>query len=180
MGADANNADLIEDVEVVDTANRPFLVMPLAEAHRQTLAHRSVIVLVYDHDLARVYLRKNGPMGTFPGRWDVTARDHVAAGQSSHDAALRCLGRVLDGRHERLRHVLHLEASLETGREFVSVHCCEKGRAPLRTDGRLASGFSAFNRDDLGYIIREFREVVTPVLIHLWDRGALFAPGEFL
>jgi isopentenyldiphosphate isomerase len=163
--------------EAVDADNRPLLVLPLAEVHRQFLNHRSVAVLVYDQD-NRLLLQKRGPRRTlYPGRWDLSTYGHVLARESSYDAALRRLWADLRLRPERLRHVRDIPAGPETGREFVSVFAVPRAGHLEPNAERVSDGFF-HTREELACLVRDFRELLTPSLVLFWERNLPFSPWE--
>lgn len=164
-------------VEAVDDRNRPLLVLPLPEVHRQFLNHRSVAVLVYDQD-NRLLLQKRSLRRTlYPGRLDVSTYGHVHAGESCHDAALRRLWADLRLRPERLRHVRDLPAGPETGREFVSVFAVPRAGRLEPNAERVSEGFY-HAREELACLVRDFRELLTPGLVLFWERNLPFSPWE--
>lgn len=161
-------------LEVVDGSNRPLAVLPLPEVHRQLLLHRSVRVLAYDNE-GRLFLRKRPPKaGAYPGRWDVSAGGHVWAFESSLDAALRELLATLGLRAERLRLAAELPAGPDTAFEFVGVYSAGRVVHQLAPDPvRVAEGYFA-SREELSWLVREYREMLTPGLVTLWDKGVAF------
>ena len=75
----------INYVEVVDDFDRPLAKMNIAEAHRQSLKHRSVIVLLYNSS-GQLYLQKrSSTKKQYPSRWDVSASGHVFVTESRKD-----------------------------------------------------------------------------------------------
>lgn len=151
-------------VEVLDAARRVVAVLPAAEVARQKLAHRAVAILVFD-DAGRLYLRRRptAPGARGPGRWDAPARGPALAGESMQDAAARTLEARLGVRSERLRPLLELPATPENGNEFLQVFSLtrpeakpEDGPAPEQT---AEYGFTS---EELGCLLRDFRELVAP------------------
>ena len=64
---------------------RPLAIMPKRLVHRQLLMHRSVQVMVFSPE-RKIYLqRRNRHKQFFPGRWDISARTHPLAGESTYD-----------------------------------------------------------------------------------------------
>jgi len=171
LGSDPQSLEL---VEVVDRSNRPLVVMPLAEAHRQSLCHRAVLVLVFNRE-NKVYLQKrhkHKPL--YPGRWDLSATGHIKPDESRKDAALRELYEELGLTATSLKLKQELAASPETGFEFISLFTAglldEKPRPNLR---ELETGHF-FDRDELCILVEQFRELLTPGLVYFSERDLIF------
>lgn len=166
-------------VEVVDAGNRPLLVMPLPEVHRQLLPHRSVVVLVYNQE-NKLYLRKRTAGDAFPGRWDTSAGGHVLPRESTLDAALRELRRKLGIEAERLRLIQALPASPGTGFEFTTVFALERYTQPVSPRPEEVEEGYFYSAEEIHYLVREFRELLTPGLVHLWEVGLPFPTWDVL
>ena len=163
-----------QNIEVVDSRNRPLMEMPIDEAHRQMLPHRSVAVLVHDEE-NRLYLQQRSADKTFyPGRWDVSASGHVLVGESTKEAALRVLFDELRIRADRLRHIREIPASPATGFEYVSVYSAGRSASRPAPNREEIEGGYFYSREELACLISEFRELLTPGLISLWERGLPF------
>lgn len=93
------------------------------DAHRQGLCHRSVHILVFNR-LGAVFLQKRSPhKDVNPGLWDTSAAGHVDYGESYEASALRELNEELGiGPSQALQPLFKLEASPDTGFEFVQVY----------------------------------------------------------
>lgn len=161
-------------VEVVDHSNRSLMVMPLDLVHEQRLPHRSIVVLLYGHDnkiwLQKRCLRKK----KHPGRWDVSTKGHVLEGESTHDAAVRKVQTELGLQADKLKMVRELPAGPETGFEYVTVFSLGRlGRDPEPDEYEVDEGFY-YSSEELAYLVREFRELMTPKLINMWEGDLLF------
>ncbi|MEW5772679.1 MAG: NUDIX domain-containing protein [Thermodesulfobacteriota bacterium] len=163
-----------ELVDVVDEADRPIGVLPLAEVHRQGLYHRSVRVAVFDH-AGRVYLQKRSKAKElYPGRLDLSATGHVRAGESREAAALRELQEELGIAAERLRHVADVAGSPDTNFEFITLYTAGRLDAlPRPNPDEVESGFFA-DRSELDYLMANYRDQLTPGLVHSLEKGLLF------
>lgn len=165
-------------VEAVDARNRPLAVLPLPEVHRQFLHHRAVAVLVYDQE-ARLYLQKRSSRQTFyPGRWDVSTGGHVWCGEAAHDAALRELWEDLRIRPDKLRLVSEIPAGPGTNYEFLTVFSVQKPGGVQEPNPERVEGIFAYRREELACLVQEFRELLTPGLITLWERNIPFLAWE--
>ncbi|MGE4552917.1 MAG: NUDIX domain-containing protein [Desulfovibrionaceae bacterium] len=161
-------------VEVVDADNRPVAGLPLEEVYRQRLPHRSVVALLFNGE-NKIYLqRRSSRKARLPGRWDVSARTRVRLGESALDAAARALQDELRIQTDRLRLVRELPPAPDSDPGFLSVF--SMGRSPLAPDpnpDEVEEGFF-YSADELACLVREFRELLTPGLVGLWQLGMPF------
>lgn len=160
-------------LEVVDDRNRPLAVLPKDLVHRQLLRHRSVQVLVFNPE-KKIYLQRRHPQKQFfPGRWDVSARTHLGVGEATYDAALRVLREELqlDADHPQLTRTL--PACPETGFEQVSIFVVSRNTQPIIPNADEVSEGYYFTREELTCLIKEFKELLTPNLVTLWEAGLL-------
>ncbi|WP_432736292.1 NUDIX hydrolase [Maridesulfovibrio sp. FT414] len=161
-------------VEVVDDRDRPLSKMDIREVHRQSLLHRSVIVLIYDAG-GKIYLQKrSAAKKLYAGRWDISAGGHVYAGESREDAALRELDHELGIRQTTLRMIEEIAASAETGNEFISIYILEKVNSIPKTNPEEVESGYFYSKSELKWLISEYRELLTPALVFLHDQGILF------
>jgi len=163
-----------ELVEVVDERDRPIAVMSLAEAHRQRLYHRSVLVLVYDRE-NRLYLqRRVKTKNSYPGCFDLSATGHVQAFESREDAGLRELHEELGLSVPRLAHLASLAASPQTAFEFSTLFSAGLvPDDPRPNPEEVEDGFFA-GPDDVEDLVEHFRDLLTPALLHCHEHGLLF------
>lgn len=161
-------------IEVVDSRNRPLAAMPVNEVHRQGLSHRFVVVLVFDPQ-NRLFLRKRA-LGKriYPGRWDASASGHVLDGEATRDAARRVLANTLGIHADRMRRTAFITPGKDTGKAFVSVYAIERQLPPaLSQTDEMDSGYF-HTREEVSCLVREFRELLTPGLVHLWENDMAF------
>lgn len=162
-----------EFVEIVDDNNRPLAVLPKDLAHRQLLKHRSVQVLIFDAE-KKLYLQKrNTSKLFFPGRWDVSARTHPHVGESTLDAAHRVLREELQLEIENPQFLRQITACPETGFEHVTMYGVFKNTQPIIPNLEEVSEGYYFSREELTCLVKEFRELLTPNLVTLWETGML-------
>ncbi|CCO24586.1 NUDIX hydrolase [Maridesulfovibrio hydrothermalis] len=164
----------IIQVEAVDKNNRPIIVMDIDEVHRQSLRHRSVVVLIYNSE-GKLYLQKRSANKTlYSGRWNVSASGHVLSGESLENAALRELKNELGLVNGNIRLLDEIEASSETGYEFITVYVLDKiNTIPAPNPEEVESGFY-YSESELYWMIREYRELLAPGLVFLYDSGILY------
>jgi len=148
--------------------------MPIDDVHAQTLIHRAVVVLVYDRD-GKVFLQKRSPAKSrFPGRWDLSATGHVTAGEASEDAAVRELHEELGLRVPRLRFLARAEPGPATGWEFVSIYSAGVVAEAPRPNPEEVDGGYFVDRAEMGCMVENFRELLTPALVHFWEQDLIF------
>ncbi|WP_320008282.1 NUDIX domain-containing protein [Maridesulfovibrio sp.] len=161
-------------VEVVDQNNRPLTTMDVNEVHRQSLLHRAVIILVYDIE-GKLFLQKRTPRKKlYAGRWDVSASGHVLTGESKEEAAQRKLEQELGIRSSNLKLISEIEASSETGYEFISLYILEKSGHIMTINKEDAVSGYFYTESELEWLIQEYRELLVPDLVFLHDRELLF------
>jgi isopentenyl-diphosphate Delta-isomerase len=166
-----------ELLDVVDSRNRPLLVLPRAQVHRQQLFHRSVLILVFDQH-NRLFLQKRSRAKlAYPGRWDVSSSGHVLAGESSEGAALRELCEELGLSPSRIGLRLEVPASVETGQEFVTLYATRCSGAEVRTNGNEVEDGCFVDQEELDCMIRDYPELLTPALLHFGRSGLVFPPS---
>jgi isopentenyldiphosphate isomerase len=160
-------------VEVVDDRNHPLAVLSKDIVHRQLLKHRSVQALVFNPE-KKIYLQKrNKNKQFFPGRWDVSARTHPKVGESSYDAALRVLYTELQLEIDHPQFVRFLPACPETGFEYVTIYATYRNTQPIKPNTNEVSEGYYYSREELTCLVKEFRELLTPNLVTLWEAGLL-------
>jgi len=164
----------VEMVDIVDARDRPLLVLPLAEAHRQGLFHRSVMVLVYDA-AGRLYLQKRSPQKSlYPGRFDLSATGHVRAGEAREEAAARELFEELGLSAPSLAQLDAVPASRETAFEFVTLFSAGRtSEAPKPSPDELAGGMFV-DEGELAALVRDYRDWLTPAVVHFFEKRTLF------
>jgi len=163
-------------VEIVDDNNRPIAVLPKDLAHRQFLNHRSVQVLIFNNE-KKLYLQKRDKSKRFfPGRWDISARTHPAVGESTDGAAIRILRDNLHLDIESPQFLRNLPPCAETGYENVTIFAVTRINQAIVPNAKDVSEGYYFSREELTCLIKEFRELLTPNLVTLWESGLLTAP----
>lgn len=163
-------------LEVVDDNNRPIAALPVDITHRQLLKHRSVQVMIFNTE-KKVFLQKrHREKSIFPGRWDISARTHPRVGESTETAAIRVLSEKLDMDVEALQLIRTLPACPETAFENMSIYALTKNTQPITPNPKEVAEGYYFSNEELTCLIKEFRELLTPNLVTLWEAGLLVAP----
>lgn len=119
-----------EVFDVVDANDAVIGQATRREVHAKGLWHRAVHVLVFEPGNAqKVFLQKRSmAKDTAPGKWDSSSSGHLDAGEYYALAAVRELkeeiGLEVSG-PEALTEILKLNATADTGWEFVRVYRTE-------------------------------------------------------
>lgn len=156
-------------VEILDASRRVVAVLPAADAARQRLCHRIVVVLLFDEQGRLTLRRRQDTPGTKTGRWDVPVRGPVLAGEAVHDAATRWLQSELGIHVERLRPVLELPAQPENNNEHLHVFSLTRSEPVIYGAQDREAGEYRFTAEELGCLLRDFRELVSPRFLLLAD-----------
>lgn len=163
-----------ELVDIVDANDRPLLVMPLDEAHRQGLRHRLIVVLVFN-DQGKLYLQKRSMRKSlYPGRFDLSVTGHVRAGEARADAAARELEEELGLRAKTLTMVDAVPASPETGYEFVTLFSAGRLSQTPRPNPEEVDGGMFVDAAELAALVRDYRDQLTPAIVRFFERKSLF------
>lgn len=163
-----------DSIEIVDDFNKPLAILNIKDAHRQTLPHRSVIVLVYSPG-GQLYLQKRSRnKRLYPGRWDVSASGHVYVGKSLEETAIDELRRELGIKADKVCEIARFNASSQTGNEYLAVFTLEKFIGDPVLDLEEVEDGYFYSKSELEWLIRDFRELLAPALVFLNDQGILF------
>lgn len=163
-----------ECLEITDAHDRPLMIMPIAQARRQALRHRVVLVMLHDAE-GRVYLQKRGARKhLYPGRWDLSATGHVRAGESREDAARRELREELDIDVVHLMRLAEIPATVDTGFAHVTLYAAASTGAPPRPNPAEVADGMFVDPDELAALLEDFRDMLTPALVWAAERGDVF------
>ena len=94
-------------------------------------------------------------------------------GESTIDAALRILQNKLQLEIENPEYICTLPACAETGFEYVTIYAVTRNTLPISPNPNEVSEGYYFSREELTCLIKEFRELLTPNLVTLWEAGLL-------
>lgn len=162
-------------VEVVDSNDRPFMVMPVADVHSQPLRYRVVLTLLYDAT-GRLYLQRRAKSKKlYPGRWDLSSTGHVLAGESREHAALRELNEELRVFPGKVNQIASIPASVETEYACISLFSARlAGDKPCPNPEEVAEGLF-LDQEEFAAMLEGFRELLTPAVIWAAENGYLFS-----
>ncbi len=156
-----------EILEVLDDQGQVIALLPRGEVHQQRLRHRSVHVFLFDGK-GRIYLQKRAQSkDENPGLWDSSAAGHVGLGEPYSVAARRELHEEL-GLLCNLLEVAHVEASEETGWEYVALFVGVTNREPRPDPYEIEEG-RFFEIEEVERLLRESPEDFTPAFRLLWE-----------
>ncbi|WP_243546319.1 NUDIX domain-containing protein [Pseudodesulfovibrio tunisiensis] len=132
-----------------------------------------MLVLIFDPD-NKIYLQKRSRKKQFyPGRWDVSASTHTEPGESFSEAAVRVVRDKLGLETDRLHFVRQLPACPETGFEFVSIFALHRNTLTITPNPEAVDEGYYYSREELTCLVRNFRELLTPQLVTLWETGTI-------
>ncbi len=163
-----------ELVEIQDADDRTLAILPLREAHKQGLMHRSVLVLLYNGQ-NKIYLQRRGKnKSSYPGYWDLSATGHVKAGESREDGALRELREELGIERDSLTLLHSLKASAATAWEHVTIFSAGRVEQPPRPNPEEVESGAFYDHNDVTVLVEHFRELLTPALLYAYDNNLMF------
>jgi isopentenyl-diphosphate delta-isomerase len=158
--------------DVVDLDDRVVGQAARREVHARHLLHRAIHVLIHDSNGHLFLQRRSMSKDTFPGCWDSSCSGHVDAGEDYPAAAWRELGEEL-GRHDAclpLRPLLKLQASPETGHEFIRIFLLGPLSGPFDLDPEEITEGRWIVPAELDILIDEHPDRVAGALRLLWSQ----------
>jgi isopentenyl-diphosphate delta-isomerase type 1 len=158
--------------DVVDLDDRVIGRSPRREVHARKLLHRAVHVLIHDPNGHLFLQRRSLSKDTFPGCWDSSCSGHVDAGEDYVTAARRELGEELgwDDIRLPLRSLLKLNASPETGYEFIQIYVLGPLSGPFDLNPEEITEGRWVVPDELDILINEYPDHVAGALRLLWSQ----------
>lgn len=159
-------------IYVVDADNIPLAVMDPEEIHRQNLMHRGFLLLIADHSGHHLLRRHGKEHTTYPGRWDIPASGHVAAGEAAEIAAEMRIPSAVSTSGIDTRHLQTLWSGMGTGNEVVEVfevRLSDQEARALATD----PSFLLVDQDEMTALVSSYSEQLTPRLLKAWEMGLL-------
>jgi isopentenyl-diphosphate Delta-isomerase len=158
-----------EPVEVVDVSGRLLGVVSAAEAHRQSLPHRAVLVLFFNRCGKLLLGKRPKTAASFPGRWDLTARGHIVPGEASLDTAKRLADSEFPGINGLPFLSCQLTASVGTDFEALTVYKYRVDSGYGLPGGELLE----VSTEELLALAQDFRELFAPAVIYALEKGIL-------
>lgn len=86
------------------------------------------------------------------------------------------LGTQLQLEVETPQFVRTLPACVETGFEYVTIYAVPRVYQPITPNEKEVSEGYFFSREELTCLVKEFRELLTPNLVTLWEANLLTPP----
>jgi isopentenyl-diphosphate delta-isomerase type 1 len=157
-----------EQFDVVNERDEVVGVQPRAEVHRRGLRHRAVHVLVWNAAGQLFLQRRSLAKDCSPGLWDSSASGHLGVGEGYDEAVVRELEEELGVVAAELpRALFKLEASAETGQEFVWVYRCE-GEGPFRLHPEEIMDGGWFTTEDVTRWVTRAPEEFASSFVLIW------------
>lgn len=113
-------------LEIVNAENEVIGIERRGIVHATNLMHRSVHVVLLNSDNHIFLQQRAWNKDSEPGKWDTSSAGHVDPGESPLEAAERELNEELGLRGVALEEIFCLEASVDTGYEFINVFLCRE------------------------------------------------------
>ncbi|KAF0093193.1 MAG: NUDIX hydrolase [Puniceicoccaceae bacterium 5H] len=160
-----------EIFDVVDRHDAVISQAPRTEVHARGLLHRAVHVLVFNAR-GEIFLQQRArTKDTFPSRWDSSAAGHVAAGDTYLDTAPREVKEELGVkiRAEALEPLFYLEASEQTGQEFVWVYGAAH-EGPFTLQASELEGGGWFAPEVVDWWVQNRPQDHAPSFVLIWQR----------
>ena len=173
MSENDDHQELTEQDEYFDTVDASDRVTGYAtrrETHARGLLHRATHIMLYDFN-GNLFLQKRSmSKDTFPGCWDSSCSGHVDAGEDYLTAARRELGEELGwfDTSQELRPVVKLNASAETGNEFIQVYLLGPITGNLNLNPREISEGRWVKPLELDVMLNQQPEIMASALRLLW------------
>jgi isopentenyl-diphosphate delta-isomerase len=153
-----------EILEVLDSRQRPLMLMPRKYALKQGLPLKVALIVLRDKE-DKIYIhQRSSKKGSYSGDWGPSAAGYVKAGESFKDAALRELAEELGVSSVHLKRVAEVKPDPSTGMSYVVLFVSNPANVLIRPDpDEIAAGMFV-DRDELEALLRDLPELVTPAL----------------
>ena len=159
-------------VEVMDAKNNPLGVMPLPEVRRQRLYHRVAVVLIYNQKNKICLPKRKDTRMVSPGRWDISMRTHLHVGEGSMDAACREIREHIGEFRALPIFEYTMQPAAEGENSFTDIYTLKRFEPQTPCTSLEQTMF--VDRDELSGLLKHCPELVTPLLVYLWNQGILF------
>lgn len=153
-----------EILEVLDSRQRPFMLMPRKHALKQGLPLKVVLIVLRDRS-GKIYIhQRSRAKGSYGGSWGPSAAGYVKAGESFKDAALRELAEELGVTSVRLKRVAEALPEPSTGMSHVALFLSSPAEVLIRPDPEEIADGMFVDRDELEALLRDLPDLITPAL----------------
>lgn len=153
-----------ELIEILDSAARPFMIMPRDTALSQNLPHQVVLVMLRDRE-GNVYIhRRSDQKKNYAGLWSVSASGLVQAGEALEDAAFRELNEELGISGIQLTYAGTAEPSADTDWGRVSLFVSALSHVIVNLSPEEISEGMFVDEDELFALLKDMPEMLTPAL----------------
>lgn len=163
-----------EIIEVLDEAQRPFMLMPRASALAQNLPHQVVLVVLRDRE-GQIYIhRRAESKKNYAGLWSVSASGLVKAGEAAEDAAMRELDEELGISGVTLTHAAALPPAPETDWGQINLFISSPSNVLVKPNPDEISEGMFVDEDELAGLLHDMPGKIAPALKWAAELGNLF------
>lgn len=156
-----------EFLEIVDEHNRVVGKATREKAHKESLMHRSVHILLFNSE-RRLFLQKRSETkDRFPLHYDSSAAGHLSVGESCIDCAGRELEEELGVADVPLVEVAEFKACEETSWEFVSLYLCRTDQ-PVRINRAEVAEGGFYTVEEVAALIEKDPSAFTREFVHIF------------
>lgn len=168
-------------LEVIDSHDRPFVLMPKADVLRQGLSHRGVVVAIRSGKDRIVVTKRPADTSTdtsIDTVWGLFAYTRVRVGESRLDAALRALKRDADMQEAQLTYAAAKAPLLPAKNTFdlqhITLFIAKPATDPRTTPPSQNPDLLFLDKDELQGMATHFPEMLSVALRWSVSTGALF------
>ena len=113
-------------LEIVNAENEIIGIERRGVVHAANLMHRSVHIVLVNSDNHILVQQRAWDKDSEPGKWDTSSAGHIDPGETPLEAAKRELSEELGLSGVVLEEMFCLEASVDTGYEFINIFLCRE------------------------------------------------------
>lgn len=152
-------------IEILDTADKPLMVMPVGPALKQDLRHKTVMVCLRN-TRGHLFMRKCPAGGdiAYSGLWNVAASGIVLAEEACRDTAARLLREETGISGLECTQIDRLPPSPLTGNTVTAVFMTGKTSAIPRLESSDIQEAMYVDREELLAFLRDYPHMATPFL----------------
>ncbi|MEG2171899.1 MAG: NUDIX domain-containing protein [Desulfovibrionaceae bacterium] len=167
-------------IEVIDSHDKPFLLMPKAEVLAQNLSHRVVMVALRNREGRILVTHRGATIDTEPVRiWGLSASTRVRAGESRIDAALRALSFDAGINTAQLIYgagkAPHILGTTSFDLLHITLFIAESATAPGTVEPEQNAEVMFLDKDELEGMAQHFPDMLSTGLLWAITSGALFS-----